>query len=206
MSFFGQNLRFLRNSHKMSQSAFAEVFGLKRTAVGAYEEERAEPKLELLIKIARHFGVSMEDLLCHSLQNGDGTMQKPAYRGIPYVSANEVTAFAEAVASGGEYQHRQFLQIPGMGEGLIAWEYGRNILIAGVLGEGNLFLDGNRQGRTLLLKRSGISIASGHVGDASAIQSYEIRYIIKCYDKDDHTETMLESISERLDRIDGKLG
>ena len=68
MSFFGQNLRFLRNSRQISQTAFAEVFGLKRTAVGAYEEERAEPKLDLLVKIANYFGVSLEDILCQNLQ------------------------------------------------------------------------------------------------------------------------------------------
>jgi len=58
----------------------------------------------------------------------------------------------------------------------------------------------------LLLKRSGISISNGNISDADALKVYEIRYIIKCFDKEDHVETMLEDISERLARMEQRMG
>ena len=206
MSFFGQNIRFLRNSRQMSQSAFAEVFGLKRTAVGAYEEERAEPKLDLIVKIANYFGISLEDLVCRSLADGGNVPHTPSERGVPYVCADEIADFAMAVADGAVYAYRQFIQIPGVGGDLIAMQFGRSILIVGEKDSGrNLFDDGSR-GRTLLLKRSGISISNGNVSDADALKVYEIRYIIRCFDKEDHVETMLEDISARLARMEQRMG
>lgn len=47
----------------MTQTEFAELFDLKRTAVGSYEEGRAEPKIETLIKIADYFNLSLDSLL-----------------------------------------------------------------------------------------------------------------------------------------------
>ena len=206
MSFFGQNIRFLRNSRQMSQSAFAEVFGLKRTAVGAYEEERAEPKVDLFVKIANYFGISLEDLVCRSLAEGDNVPQTPSERGVPYVCADEIADFAKAVSNGVGYAYRQFIQIPGFGGNMIAMQFGRSILIVGERDSGrNLFDDGSR-GRTLLLKRSGIAISNGNFSDAEALKVYDIRYIIKCFDKDDHAETMLEDISERLARMEQRMG
>ncbi len=50
-------------SKKMTQTEFAELFDLKRTAVGSYEEGRAEPKIETLIKISDYFNLSLDQLL-----------------------------------------------------------------------------------------------------------------------------------------------
>lgn len=206
MSFFGQNIRFLRNSRQMSQSAFAEVFGIKRTAVGAYEEERAEPKVELFVKIAKYFGISLEDLLCHNLADGVNTAFDTVESGIPYIAASHTAEFARAVADGAEYNYRQYLKIPGLDDGMIAMEYGRSILIVSEKGNKRTLFDDGRQERTLLLKRSGISISNGGISDADTLKSYEIRYIIKCFDKDDYAETMLENISERLSRMEQRMG
>jgi transcriptional regulator with XRE-family HTH domain len=67
MSFVGKNIRKLRTVKKLSQSAFAELFGLARPSVGAYEEGRSEPKMETLIRIAQHFGLSADLLLTKEL-------------------------------------------------------------------------------------------------------------------------------------------
>ncbi len=207
MSFFGQNIRFLRNRQQMSQSAFAELFGLKRTAVGAYEEERAEPKVELFVKIANHFGISLEDLVCRNLQESGLSSQYTVNKGIPYVSADEIAGFAESIANGNGYEYRHFIQIPGVGDGLVAMEFGRSILIVGEKQwERGLFMDADSNGHTLLLRQSGIALANGNVSDADAIKAYDIHYIIKCYDKDDHAETMLHEISERLARMEQRMG
>lgn len=47
----------------MTQARFAELFDLKRTALGAYEEGRAEAKLNTLIKIADYFNISLDQLV-----------------------------------------------------------------------------------------------------------------------------------------------
>lgn len=47
----------------MSQSDFAELFDLKRTAIGSYEEGRAEAKIDTIIKIADYFKLSLDKLL-----------------------------------------------------------------------------------------------------------------------------------------------
>ncbi|APU69491.1 helix-turn-helix domain-containing protein [Christiangramia flava] len=67
MSFFGKNIRKIRNVKKLSQQAFAELFDLKRATLGAYEEERSEPKLETIIKIANYFSITIDDLLTKEL-------------------------------------------------------------------------------------------------------------------------------------------
>ncbi|NPA44958.1 MAG: helix-turn-helix transcriptional regulator [Chlorobi bacterium] len=63
MSFFGKNIRKIRIAKKMTQTEFAELFELKRTAVGAYEEGRAEAKIDTIIKIADYFKLSLDQLL-----------------------------------------------------------------------------------------------------------------------------------------------
>lgn len=67
MSFVGKNIRKLRTVKKLSQAAFAELFGLARPSVGAYEEGRSEPKMETLIQIAHYFGLSVDLLLTKEL-------------------------------------------------------------------------------------------------------------------------------------------
>ena len=67
MSHIGKNIRKLRTVKKLSQAAFAELFGLARPSVGAYEEGRSEPKMETLVLIAQHFGLSIDLLLTKEL-------------------------------------------------------------------------------------------------------------------------------------------
>ena len=47
----------------MTQTEFAELFDLKRTALGAYEEGRAEAKIDTVIKIADYFKLTLDQLL-----------------------------------------------------------------------------------------------------------------------------------------------
>ncbi len=63
MSYIGKNIRKIRMSKKLTQTEFAELFDLKRTAVGSYEEGRAEPKIDTLIKIADYFNLTLDQLL-----------------------------------------------------------------------------------------------------------------------------------------------
>ncbi len=58
-----ENMRQLRKQLKLTQDQFAAKLEIKRSLVGAYEEGRAEPKLELLQKIAKVFSISVDDLI-----------------------------------------------------------------------------------------------------------------------------------------------
>ena len=71
MSFFGKNIRKIRTAKKISQTVFAELFSLKRGSIGAYEEGRAEAKIETIIEIANYFKVSVDQLLCKELTFND---------------------------------------------------------------------------------------------------------------------------------------
>lgn len=63
MSFIGKNIKKIRTVKKLSQAAFAELFNLARPSVGAYEEGRSEPKIDTIIAMAAHFGLSTDALL-----------------------------------------------------------------------------------------------------------------------------------------------
>lgn len=55
-----ENIRFLRKQLGLTQDQFAQQLDIKRSLVGAYEEGRAEPRLELLQKMASLGGYSVD--------------------------------------------------------------------------------------------------------------------------------------------------
>ena len=63
MSLFSDNLRFLRESRKESQRETAESLDIKRGRYEPYESGKVEPPYEILKKIARYFGVSIDLML-----------------------------------------------------------------------------------------------------------------------------------------------
>lgn len=71
MSQIGKNIKRIRSARKLNQSQFAEIFGLTRGSVGAYEEGRAEPKIDTIIQIANYFSLSIDLLLNKELTAND---------------------------------------------------------------------------------------------------------------------------------------
>lgn len=69
MIFFKENIKLLRKQKGLTQTGFADKMGIKRSLVGAYEEGRGIPKLELLQKMAHFFEISMDKLLAVDLSN-----------------------------------------------------------------------------------------------------------------------------------------
>lgn len=63
MTDLGKNIRKIRAFKKISQAKFAQIFGLTRASIGAYEEGRAKPKMETSIKIANYFSIPVEYFL-----------------------------------------------------------------------------------------------------------------------------------------------
>ena len=73
MSKIGKNIRKIRKFCKLNQTQFAEIFDLKRSNIGSYEEERAEPKTDCIISIAKYFSIKIEFLLTKELTVNDIT-------------------------------------------------------------------------------------------------------------------------------------
>ncbi len=63
-------MKFLRKQKNMTQNELAELLGIKRPALGSYEEERAEPKIALLKDMAKIFQIEVDDLIGRDLSYG----------------------------------------------------------------------------------------------------------------------------------------
>lgn len=67
MTYFGTNLKKIRQIKGLSQQAFAELIDLNRGVVSSYEEGRAEPKIDTLLRIANYLGISTDDIISKPL-------------------------------------------------------------------------------------------------------------------------------------------
>jgi transcriptional regulator with XRE-family HTH domain len=72
MSQAGKNLKYLRKLRGWTQEEFATKLKIKRSLLGAYEEERAEPKLEVLEIVGNLFKMSLDELLLKDVANAKG--------------------------------------------------------------------------------------------------------------------------------------
>lgn len=63
MSQIGKNIKKIRGVKALSQQAFADLFDLTRGNISSYEEFRAEPKIEVLVRIANYFGIPLSDFI-----------------------------------------------------------------------------------------------------------------------------------------------
>jgi len=67
MTKIGYNIKKLRSVKNISQQAFGELFNLTRGNISSYEEFRAEPKIEVIVKIANYFSIPLEHFLTKKL-------------------------------------------------------------------------------------------------------------------------------------------
>ncbi|WP_158857230.1 helix-turn-helix domain-containing protein [Lunatibacter salilacus] len=67
MSKFGKNIKKIRNVRGLTQAQLAEMIEVNRGVVSSYEEGRAEPKIETIIKTAEVFQLSIDLLLKSSV-------------------------------------------------------------------------------------------------------------------------------------------
>jgi transcriptional regulator with XRE-family HTH domain len=63
MSKISENIKYLRKQKGLTQQQFADNMEIKRSLVGAYEEERADPKYDLLQKFSEYFELSIDELI-----------------------------------------------------------------------------------------------------------------------------------------------
>jgi transcriptional regulator with XRE-family HTH domain len=67
MSQIGINIKKLRKVKGLSQQAFADLFNLTRGNISSYEEFRAEPKIEVILQIAKYFSIPVAEMLENQL-------------------------------------------------------------------------------------------------------------------------------------------
>ena len=68
-----KNIKYLRKQLGLTQSELGEKLGLKRPVIGAYEEGRAEPRLQTLSHMSSFFSVGIDALVNTDLSTGEST-------------------------------------------------------------------------------------------------------------------------------------
>lgn len=87
-----KNIKKLRLFKSMNQTEFAALFDLKRSSIGAYEEGRAEPKLDSLIKISNYFSLTIDEIVKAEL-----TVNQIAKFEFPDMEANDLQSLHDKI-------------------------------------------------------------------------------------------------------------
>jgi len=63
MEVIGKNIRHLRKMADLTQAGLAKKLGISRSQLSSYEEFRAEISVEMALKIAKTFQITVDTLL-----------------------------------------------------------------------------------------------------------------------------------------------
>jgi transcriptional regulator with XRE-family HTH domain len=63
MAIANKNMKYLRKLRGWTQEEFAQKLRIKRSLLGAYEEERAEPRIDVLEVVCDIFKLTLDDIL-----------------------------------------------------------------------------------------------------------------------------------------------
>jgi transcriptional regulator with XRE-family HTH domain len=69
MSIANKNLKYLRKLRGWTQEEFAQKLRIKRSLIGAYEEERAEPRIDVLEVVCDMFKLTLDEILRKDLSD-----------------------------------------------------------------------------------------------------------------------------------------
>lgn len=69
MAISNQNLKYLRKLRGWTQEEFAQKLRIKRSLLGAYEEERAEPRIDVLEVVCDMFKLTLDEILRKDLSD-----------------------------------------------------------------------------------------------------------------------------------------
>jgi len=125
MTQIGKNIKKIRNVKGLSQQSFADIFDLTRGNISSYEESRAEPKIEVIMKIAKYFGIPLTDFIEKDLSvnellhyNTNFVIEteklKIARRlaNIPYISAPYINDYIQNHKDSGFTQKLPLITVP----------------------------------------------------------------------------------------------
>jgi len=84
-----QNIKYLRKEKDLSQEKLAHILGIKRSNITAYETKNVEPRLRIILELAKFFNISIKALL---------TANVAKMKEIPPYTSSENNAEAEHFA------------------------------------------------------------------------------------------------------------
>ena len=104
----GNAINKLRNDAHLSQEQFATLFGVSQQSVQKWENGDSVPELNKIIKISKHFGVSLDALILENdnriVEEMKGTNRiKPQYANIhdwEFYSSNLLTEYQQSIEEG----------------------------------------------------------------------------------------------------------
>src|SRR5690625_5246355 len=111
MANINKNMRYMRRLRGWTQAEMAAKLGIKRSLLGAYEEDRANPKTEVLEKLSDTFYISIDDLLRSDISKKGGNYQD--YRRKIKDKPRQVIEFVPIKATAGYlsgYEDLEFLE------------------------------------------------------------------------------------------------
>jgi transcriptional regulator with XRE-family HTH domain len=136
MSYFGRNIKKIRAAKNISQTVFGELFGLTRASIGAYEEGRAEAKIDTIIEITEYFHLTLDQFLKKDLtlneiykigekskqiQFSDNVRQTQIE--IPFIKISEQIEFVKKFNNHAYFQGLQNIKLPDLLKDSIAFEF-----------------------------------------------------------------------------------
>ena len=89
-NFFCKNLVYLRREKRLRQHEMHDVLGFSRTTWSNYEKGKTAPSLDGLIKIARFFGISIDELVAEDVEQ---KFENRKYK--PYVLSDKLSLVEE---------------------------------------------------------------------------------------------------------------
>lgn len=93
----GNNIKILRKKAGLTQDALAEQMGIKRSLIGAYEEGRAEPRINNLVKLSEVFNIPIDTLVQQDLS-------EPTQHSLSRASGSQLRVLSVTVSDEGEDQ------------------------------------------------------------------------------------------------------
>ena len=72
MTVANKNIKYLRKLRGWTQEEFAQKLRIKRSLLGAYEEERAEPRIDVLEVVCDIFKLTLDEILRKDLSDNKG--------------------------------------------------------------------------------------------------------------------------------------
>ncbi len=100
MNYANANMKYLRKLRGWTQEEFANKLDIKRSLLGAYEEERAEPRFDVLENVCDMFKLTMDELMRKSLNENNGNyLQKRRQQKM--LSDSNVITFVPVKAAAG---------------------------------------------------------------------------------------------------------
>lgn len=228
MTVIGKNIKKIRTLKGMNQTAFGKLFDITRASIGAYEEGRAEPKMNTTIQIANYFSISLDSLLTKEISVNELSgfnptdfqvqSKKQQQSTIPIIDKAELSKFQSQLNTNTYVPEHTCTFPAGFDFGDIIFEFNSVIQTDNSfeITDGDMLacsvLEGNKSlsNSYLVISKKDIKIVEDYKVEENnpAVQVYVINQIItKNFSKAKNNtsiENKLDALEARLNKIEGK--